>query len=57
MPTIHELRLPRFTHAMGDLHRLVPAGGTILFVRFTRWEMIAVYRMPSGAPAIAPQPI
>lgn len=42
--TIQTLTLQRATHCLCDIHRLISRSALILYVRYTKTNMIVVYR-------------
>ena len=41
---IRTLRLSRALHNLCDVHRLLPRHCDVLFVRYTKTELVAVYK-------------
>jgi hypothetical protein len=41
---IAELRLPRDIAALWVLHRAMPAGAYVILVRYTKTELVCLYR-------------
>ncbi len=37
------LRLPRFENALSELHRKLPGGARLLLVRYTKYELVALF--------------
>jgi len=44
---MHTLRLSRAEHALIELQLALPAGARVLYVRYTRVDLVCAYQLPT----------